>query len=111
MADHTKGELAYSFEGDGSARVLGQIGDDTTSVASVAVLTMRHRSVDEVRANAQRLALCWNSHDDLLAALRAIVDRDFTYFDGVVVGAQRDITFAEVHAARAAIAKATGSTS
>jgi hypothetical protein len=61
MADHTKGQLAYSFEGDGSARVFGPIRDDATSVCTVAVLTITHRSMEEVRANARRLVACWNA--------------------------------------------------
>lgn len=65
MADHTKGQLAYSFEGDGSARVIGQIGDDATSVCSVAVLTINHRSVEEARANARRIVGCWNACIDV----------------------------------------------
>ncbi len=65
MDDHTKGQLAYSFEGDGSARVIGQIGNDATSVCSVAVLTINHRSVEEARANARRIVACWNACVDV----------------------------------------------
>lgn len=46
---------------------------------------------------------------DLLAALQALVDRNFTFFDGAMIGADRKITQAEVSAARAAIALTTGS--
>jgi hypothetical protein len=45
---------------------------------------------------------------ELVEALRALVDRDFTFFCGEMLGATRKITRDEVLAARAAIAAATG---
>lgn len=61
-------------------------------------------------ANAKRLALCWNSHDDLLEALQNLVEADL-HADGEglwnIADSDTEDGESAVKAARAAIAKAT----
>lgn len=64
---HTPGELhvsAFEILSGGSTRML--MGDDNFSIAYVG-----ERSETENVANAARIALTWNCHDELVAALRS----------------------------------------
>lgn len=55
----------------------------TYLVATVTYPTSSEGTVgaNERLANAKRLALCWNSHDDLLAALNESVEREYNPFE------------------------------
>lgn len=57
------------------------------------------------RANARRIAQCWNSHDDMLAALKQAE----TYLASRVVGTGGEGERVVLPAVRAAIQKAQGS--
>lgn len=59
---------------------------------------------NESKANAARLALCWNTHDELVAALRGALP----YLAARATDAEG---YGLVRAARAALAKAEGGTS
>jgi hypothetical protein len=65
------------------------------------------RPAQEAYGEITRLAAV---NAELVAALTAIVDRDFTFFSGAMVGASKRISYDEIRAGRAAIARATGST-
>lgn len=98
MSKHTPGPWFANGE------FIGTIESDSQTVAYVSSHRNRKlRPLDEEAANARLIA----AGPELLEALRALVDRDFTYFDGAVIGAATKITRDEVLAARAAIAKAT----
>lgn len=70
---HTKGEASVVRNLHGSGFYL-QVG--TFEVASVNQKTLPH-GVGE--ANAERLALCWNMHDELLAIAKAVSDGGMSY--------------------------------
>jgi hypothetical protein len=107
IARHTSGELEVRF-GDHlvpvehSDRPIGGSTDFNESAAKYAHVVCITREICGIRgtkkiaaANAARIALTWNCHDDLLAALKGVLrvaDRATDEFD----------------AARAAIAKAEG---
>lgn len=77
MADqmHTPGDLAVC-EGDGHAfRLIGDCAAiNSNAVTNVAVVEGFRRTREENEANAHRLALAWNCHDELLEALVELVD-------------------------------------
>ena len=50
--------------------------DPTGCLAYVSVAGARGRTLDEAKANAPPgLALCWNCHDELVAACRAFISK------------------------------------
>ena len=85
---------------------VGICGCDEVGLQIAFITSASEERRDEFKANARLIAAA----PELLEALRVLVDRDFTYFDGAVIGAATKITRDEVLAARAAIAKATRKT-
>ena len=80
MSEHTPGELRVPSEHPGAV-VIEDFEHDgerwlPESVLSIdgLVAVCGRNILGSPGANAARLALCWNCHDDLLAALRAEVD-------------------------------------
>jgi hypothetical protein len=71
---HSPGPLAVAgtYLHATDVKVRGVMDDATLPVARM-VEHMQRRE-DEWRANAARLALCWNMHDDLVAALKTARD-------------------------------------
>lgn len=60
-------------------------------------------STQDANANSAHIVRCVNAHDELVAALRTLVDRNLCYENGKIDRGQ--ITFAEVQDARAVLAK------
>ncbi len=71
MSEHTKGELLVS-----SSTIL--VTKECKIIARTEPLGIGDLDVgiEEAMANAERLKLCWNNHDELLTALRDIVQYD-----------------------------------
>jgi hypothetical protein len=67
-------------------------------------MSRRPQGQSEAWLNATLIAAA----PELLDALTKLVDRNFTFFMGGMVGSDKKITSDEILAARAAIAKATG---
>lgn len=64
---HTQGELTVIT--DAGCRIDAPDGEVAcTNSWNVAA----RRKIGECRANAARLTLCWNMHDELVGALRAV---------------------------------------
>lgn len=91
MDKHTKGNLRIGVEFNGRTHnpsMLNIEGGD--SIASVYGVPL-HCRLEEIAAdprwsdglaNARRLALCWNSHEELVAALCQMIDEfDHPYVD------------------------------
>ena len=93
---HTAGKLTLGID-----NVL--YAGEFMSVVQVAKVRLGGpTSSDQETANAEHLALCWNSHEGLVAALEAIVDA-WSAGDALGRGPHRDSEpRASVHAALAA---------
>lgn len=90
--NHTRGEIAFTKDG-----VL--MSDDGKPL--VCHDNSPNRPREQSAANRARLCLCWNTHDELLEALKAC--RDYLHYaDGP------EAFRTEYDKANAAIAKATG---
>lgn len=98
MSGHTPGPWTFGYFGCNGYCIQGGGKHIATSILY---------KKDGGEANSRLIAAA----PELLAALQAIVGRDFTFFDGEMLGSSKKITRAEVLAARDAIAKATGSAS
>ena len=102
MSEHTPGQIElHNEQPERQAIEIHPVGDElgTTVIADVLWETV---SKDEAIANAERLVLAWNCHDDLLAAGKALLHHfcgsgPRTMSDGEVMGK-----------AQAAIAKTEG---
>lgn len=71
-ATHTAGKLhAVPFGKDSTTGLPGETlyAEDSKRVAEI--MFMRSRDPETHKANAERLAHCWNCHDELLEALKA----------------------------------------
>lgn len=66
MIPHTPGPLTVVEDVNLQSGPLG-------ALAYVSVAGARGRILAEAKANAARLAHCWNCHDELVAALRTMV--------------------------------------
>jgi hypothetical protein len=72
-AKHTPGKLVVD---DGDSRVLGLFAEDCDAVAYLSENAAKNaglRDTETDLANANRLALCWNMHDELVAACRKAI--------------------------------------
>ena len=63
---HTPGELYAAEDFNGRPVVKGD--------GSVSIAACYHPPVGDGKANAARIALTWNCHDELVAACQAVVD-------------------------------------
>ena len=66
MAGHTLGKLQLSFDGIGIPLI-----DESEQVVALIPVSIK-RTPQAERANAARLALCWNEFDNLIMALETI---------------------------------------
>ena len=66
MYTHTAGKLTVRQEDEGVPKHR-LVGEDGYEVAYIRVVTARNDKEDE--ANAEHLALCWNSYEGFVAAL------------------------------------------
>ena len=100
---HTRGELRLNKRQDEPAPTQllgGEFGDDIVADCS---LFITGRNYDEAAANAARIALTWNCHDELVAALR-----DMQQHWHHMIGLTSPKTFHDLNArAEAALAKAS----
>lgn len=101
QAKHTPGRLTVTKQDAFGDWVL-QFGPE----ASHAVIASTSPNSGDTKANADRLAHCWNNHDALLEALQALVGVVETYDNGQMLS--RPIVAAKEQA-RAAIQAATQS--
>lgn len=100
---HTKGELKvidYCLETASGFVNTKAIRPCISSylIGSTLFTTLSNRTIERQKANAQRLVLCWNCHDDLVAACEELVD--------IVDNSPSDIDSFTTQPAKAAIAKA-----
>ena len=71
MSAHTKGKIQPEQHGWDQLWLVTEKAEGRHAVAQVMVKT-----AGEGYANAARLALCWNTHDQLLEALEIAVNSD-----------------------------------
>lgn len=67
---HTQGKLAVTLSGQsdyGYKAQIGIVGGETIGYSWLA-----KSDPETVKANAERLALCWNMHDELVKKLRTM---------------------------------------
>lgn len=68
--EHTKGTLEYSVYRDTDIPATLFIDEDGEDI-DLASFKEWEGENDELVANVERLRLCWNAHDDLVAAVKA----------------------------------------
>lgn len=113
-AQHTRGEAILAPQYDGLI-ALGERPEDADHCARTFNAMTNRRDGAEDLANARRLALCWNCHDELLEALEKLLG-SCVYADAEgSIDVARGGCDDEDHRAivvevRAAIAKAKGET-
>lgn len=93
MSAHTKGKIQPEQHGWDQLWLVTEKAEGRHAVAQVMVKT-----AGEGYANAARLALCWNTHDQLLEALQRVVQADDN----------AELSQDDIEVARAAIKAAKG---
>ena len=80
MSEHTKGELTYSLAAETHEPATLYVVQDGEDI-DIADFEKWGKGAVEQKANAKRLALCWNTHDtltqqrdDLLAVCESFVE-------------------------------------
>lgn len=114
---HTAGALRVTDGrlNDGDHILIGGPLDDGVCIAAVDFQTTAKRGQawntkdPEGRANADRLALCWNAHDGLVAALEWVADLDEDIVAQLDIASVRNLLRMNAAKARAALAKAVQS--
>lgn len=99
MAGHTPGKLQLSPDGIGIPLI-----DDSEQVVTLVPVSVK-RTPQAEWANATRLALCWNTHDELVAALEEVIGEHERW---LAADERGDLVLPSVDAARAALAAARG---
>jgi glucose-6-phosphate 1-dehydrogenase len=77
MAEHTKGLLHHHSE---QIDIIDVVDDKVTTHVCIGNM-IEHQSINHhtMVANAARVVLCWNSHDPLVKALKAMRDAMASY--------------------------------
>lgn len=106
MSNHTPGPWIVKSHSFGCDEIIydGAVTKGDSHGDRIICIMPTPHLFGENLANARLIAAA----PDLLDALKALVDRDFSFLDGKMIDSSELITVAQVMAARLAIAKAEG---